>query len=99
MRSVNEVRHIACARQKALRPMTDDEKRMATSLKHIVFALGEAALPRKLAVTALDPAARITEAEASSLRSLVVRYRRDLPAEILALAGPQGEATMMKVMG
>lgn len=71
------------------RPMTPDEIRMgeALGLCRFVPASFDKRFVGEMAACARDEAPAITEKQATLLRRMVHRYRRQLPREILALAG------------
>lgn len=69
--------------------MTSDEIRMgeALGLCRFVPASFDKRFVGEMAACARDEAPSITEKQATLLRRMVHRYRRQLPREILALAG------------
>lgn len=80
------------------RPMSADERTMAIALGAVTMIPGlpSKRFARDLAATA-ESFGTITEKQASALRSLVVRYRRQIPVAIVALAGHLGELAVAKV--
>jgi hypothetical protein len=76
------------------RPMTDDEVRMARALGACRFAPAtfDKRFARDIAARAEKPEPTITEAGAACLRAKVHRYRRQIPADVVALAGPPAPA-------
>ena len=83
----------------ARRPMTEAEQDMAAALTPVRFVpasfdkrMGQLLAARVYA--SLEEGGRvatISEGEAGQLRRLVQRYRRQLPAAVVALAGPKPE--------
>jgi hypothetical protein len=73
------------------RPMTPDEISMARAVSPTrvtyVPATGTKRFAHCIAMEAEEPQPQITERQAQYLRDLVLRFRRQLPAEIVALAG------------
>ncbi|MEX2155097.1 MAG: hypothetical protein WD825_17260 [Gemmatimonadaceae bacterium] len=72
------------------RPMTEDERRMARALAGVTMIPG---IPSKrfagdIASEAASASAQISERQANALRSLVHRYRRQIPADVVALGQP-----------
>jgi hypothetical protein len=72
------------------RPMTPDEVRMARALGRCSFtpATFDKRFARDIAARAEKPEPTITEAGAACLRAKVHRYRRQIAADVVALAGP-----------
>lgn len=72
------------------RPMTADEITMATALgfSRVLPGTPDKAFVGVMAACARDPAPAITERQALYLRICIHRYRRQLQADVVALAGP-----------
>lgn len=69
--------------------MSQDEQRMAVALGDVTMVPGipSKRFARDIATEASDAEPIITEGQAEALRSLVYRYRRQIPSEIVALSG------------
>jgi hypothetical protein len=69
--------------------MSDDERRMARALAACTFVpgIGTKRFARQMAHMAESTEAQITDPQAEYLRSAVRRFRRQIPAEVVALAG------------
>jgi len=70
------------------RAMTDIERTACTALARVSFPPGTGAkrLARSLTAQAAQPAPEITDAQASALWSIVHRFRRQIPAEVVRSA-------------
>jgi ribosomal protein S13 len=68
--------------------MTDDERRMAAALATVRMVAGipSKRFARELGILAENKSAELTEAQASALRSLIIRYRGQVPLSIVELA-------------
>lgn len=73
--------------------MTEAERRMARALGRCRFLPGSPPkrFARQVAAEAEREDAQLTGPQARWLRSLVQRYRRQIPADVVALARPEGE--------
>lgn len=78
----------------AWRPMTDNEIALARALWNCSFppATAQKRFARNLAEQASAPDPKITDAQRRYLHVMVHRYRRQIPAEILALRLDDAEA-------
>lgn len=74
--------------QPRYRPMVVDEQAMALALAQVTMIPGipSKGFARAMAAAARAEAPAITERQADTLRSLVYRYRRQIPADVVALA-------------
>lgn len=72
------------------RPMTEDEKAMALAIEppnvSYVPGIPTKRFARDIAAEARSESPHITPSQASYLRAVVVRFRRQIPAYVVALA-------------
>lgn len=76
--------------------MTEDQKTLARALATVTFVPGIATkrFAREMAARASTPDANpITPAQAEYLRTAVIRFRRNIPADVVALAERMGVAS------